>query len=165
MHVVEERAWIRTRGTRRCSRFRGERLKPDSAISPNSFRLVPAGGIEPPRRMTLRFECSAPSHFARPAHLLVGAGGVEPPSPKALDSKSSASSSSATLPQSCWCFHVGTRRGSRTLTLLRAQHSRRCVSPIPPSGNNSSRHSSPLATSRATASSYELQARGAGCRT
>src|SRR6266700_1893822 len=35
MHIMAERAWIRTRDTRRCSRFQGECLKPDSAISPN----------------------------------------------------------------------------------------------------------------------------------
>ena len=32
---LAERAWIRTRDTRRCSRFQGECHKPDSAISPN----------------------------------------------------------------------------------------------------------------------------------
>ena len=71
-------------------------LKPLGQLSV-SITLVPAGGIEPPRPRTLRFECSASSHSARPARLLVGARGVEPPSPKALDSKSSAASSFATL--------------------------------------------------------------------
>ena len=78
MHIVEERAWIRTRGTRGCSRFRGECLKPDSAISPYSLRLVPAGGIEPPRRMTLRFECSA-SSIPPGRHIFGRSGGSRTP--------------------------------------------------------------------------------------
>ena len=35
MHIMAERAWIRTRGTIRYSRFQGECLKPGSAIPPN----------------------------------------------------------------------------------------------------------------------------------
>ena len=43
MHIMAERAWIRTRGTIRCSRFQGECLRPDSAISP---KLAEAERIE-----------------------------------------------------------------------------------------------------------------------
>ena len=41
--AVAERAWIRTRGTRGCSRFQGECLKPNSAISP---KLAEAERVE-----------------------------------------------------------------------------------------------------------------------
>jgi hypothetical protein len=54
MHIMAERAWIRTRYTARCSRFQGECLRPDSAISPScrrledNFRTLIATGFEFP---------------------------------------------------------------------------------------------------------------------
>ena len=64
----------------RCSALAVRRLRPLGQLS--IFRiLVPAGGIEPPRRETLRFECSA-SSIPPGRHMVGRSGGSRTPKPE-----------------------------------------------------------------------------------